>query len=540
MLHDRRDFLKVASFAGLSLAGRAMPGYGLLRALDLYPRAGDPLLRELSARALDTARAAGATYADVRFTLERFEDLIFFSHRHYQHLRDHEFAGVGVRALVDGAWGFASSPHWTPEEVARLAREAAAQARTNAQGQGRRIDLGPPPPAASGEWATPIRRDPFTVPMEEKVETAWAFLEQASRYNVGVRRANIGSGMRMNWRRQERTFASTDGAFTTQTIYQSDTSLSVGAQTPEGRAGRSTNLLGNVAGGWELFADAPLVDDIPRLAEEALEMVGAEPVRPDRYDVVMDARTVAQLVGMTIGTATELDRVLGYEANAGGTSYLAPPAEMLGSFEVGSGLLNVRADRSSPRGLASVRWDEEGVEPEDYDLVRDGVLVDYQTTRELAAELGNARESVGRLRSRGGAWSESGLDFTMLHSPNVQVLPGPEDRTFDDLVAGLERGLVICGGRVTVDRQQLNGEINGELVYEVRDGRRTRIVHSSEALFRSPELWRGLKALGGPGTQEWSGVSVQKGQPQQRSVFGAAAVPALFENVAVTDRRRKA
>ena len=141
---------------------------------------------------------------------------------------------------------------------------------------------------------------------------------------------------------------------------------------------------------------APVLEELPRLIEEAYLSAGAENIVPDRYDVVVDARVMAQLVGRTIGVAAELDRVLGFEANAGGTSYLAPPAEMLGTFQLGPELLNVRANRSRPEGLATIRWDDEGVEPEEYDVIRDGVLVDYHTTRDLAGELRDWYAARGR------------------------------------------------------------------------------------------------------------------------------------------------
>jgi TldD protein len=337
------------------------------------------------------------------------------------------------------------------------------------------------------------------------------------------------------------TFASTDGAFFSQTIYRVSPSFSVGVVTPKGRAGRSSDLLQPRCGGFEVVSEARLVDELPRLVEEAFLMVEAERIMPDRYDVVVDARLMAQLVGLTIGTAAELDRVLGYEANAGGTSYLAPPAEMLGTFQLGPEFLNVRANRSRPGGLATVRWDEEGVEPEEYDVIKNGVLVDYHTTRELAGELSEWYGRTGRpVRSHGCAASESALSVNMLHPPNIEMLAGRESNSLDDLISGLKKGLVLCGGRVTVDRQQLNGEINAEMVYEVRDGKRTKFVHSAEALFRAPELWKSLKAIGGPGTEYWSGASIWKGQPVQQCHFGVGAVPGYFEKLAVTDRMRKA
>jgi TldD protein len=550
MSHSRREFLKAASAAAVSLAAGQVPWpavfpgerpRGVLPGHDAYPHAGESDLRELAARALDAARAAGATYADVRFSLSRVEAIQFFGPTSYVVFQDAEHAGVGVRCLVDGAWGFASSTLWSADEVARLAREAAAQGHANARGRRRRIELDPPPVPAAGEWRTPIARDPFDVALREKVEVAGAFIEHVSRYNIGARNATVGAAMITIWERKETTFASTDGAFVSQTTYSARPSFSVAVRTPKGRAGRSSDLLQPTAGGFEVVSEARLVDEIPRLVEDALLMVGAERITPDRYDVVVDARLMTQLIGLTIGTAAELDRVLGYEANGVGTSYLAPPAEMLGKFQLGPELLNVRANRSQPGGLATVRWDDEGVEPEEYDVIRGGVLVDYHTTRELAGELSEWHGAQGRpARSHGCASSEDALGVTMLQPPNLEMLPGSDAATLDDLASTLKKGLVICAGRVTVDRQQLNGEINPEMVYEVRDGKRTKFLHSAEALFRAPELWKSLKAIGGAGTQRWSGVEVRKGQPLQVCRFGVGAVPGLFEKVAVTDRMRKA
>jgi len=519
MAHSRRDFLKAASAAALSLAGRGLPFGGLaaLPGIDAYPRAGEKDLEELAARALEAARAAGATYADVRFTLRRVEEITVPSLGSYHHLRDEELAGVGVRALVDGAWGFASSALWAPDEMARLAREAVAQARTNARAGARRIELDAPPPPARAEWKTPIERDPFDVPLVERIEVPWALMEQATRYNLGARNASASASIRTQWERQERTFASTEGAFLSQTLYYAAPRLTIFVRVHPHRVGaRSSDVLRPCAGGWEVLARAPVLEELPRLIEEAYLSAGAENIVPDRYDVVVDARVMAQLVGRTIGVAAELDRVLGFEANAGGTSYLAPPAEMLGTFQLGPELLNVRANRSRPEGLATIRWDDEGVEPEEYDVIRDGVLVDYHTTRDLAGELRDWYAARGRpARSHGCASSEDARSVTLLHPPNLELAPGPGTATLEDLASTLEKGLVICAGSVTVDRQQLNGEINGEMVYEVRRGKRTRFLGNSEVLFRAPELWKSLKALGGAGTQYWTGLEVPKGQPAQ-------------------------
>jgi TldD protein len=538
--HSRRDFLKTASIAALAAAGTgSFPR--ALSALDVHPRAGDPILQDLAARALEAARGAGATYADVRLTLTRAEIIRTFGSSGYFFQQNEELAGIGVRALVDGAWGFTASALWTPDEAARLGREAAVQARTNAPGRRRRIEIGDTPAVVKGQWVTPIKRDPFDVTLEEKLEVAWAFAESASRINISSRNASVGAGMVLGSQRQEKTFASTDGSLVMQTLYSAQPSFSVGVATPNGRAGRSSDLLQPTAGGWEVVSEAKLVDEMPRLIEESLLMVEAEKIDPNRYDIVFDARATAQIVARTVGVASELDRVLGFEANAGGTSYLAPPADRLGSFAVGSSLLNVAANRSRPGGLATVKWDDEGVVPEDYSFVKDGVLVDYHTTREIAGELASWYSKNGTpVRSHGGASAESANHVTLLHTPNIEMKPGRSETSFDELVAGLDKGLVICAGMATVDRQQLNGEVNGEMVYEVRKGKRTRFIHSAEVLFRAPELWKSLRAIGGASSQIWTGATVRKGQPSQEYSFGVGAVPAAFKMVAVTDKKRKA
>src|SRR5688572_19666714 len=168
MPHSRRDFLKTTSAAAIAAGSRLTVFPALGSSIDAHPHAGDALLNDLAGRALEAARAAGASYADVRLTLTRSEWMRFYGSVGYNILLNDELAGVGVRALVDGAWGFAASGLWTPDEMARLGREAAVQAKTNAQGRRRRIELGDPVAAAKGEWRTPIKRDPFTVPIQEK------------------------------------------------------------------------------------------------------------------------------------------------------------------------------------------------------------------------------------------------------------------------------------------------------------------------------------------------------------------------------------
>src|SRR6266542_4189041 len=382
----RRTFVaQLASSAAVgALAIGARPR--ILSALDRYPRAGDPHLKELAAKALDAARAAGATYADVRFTLTRTEDvgtlgMLWFLGDNSVH------AAVGVRVLADGAWGFAGSNVWSADEAARLGREAAVQAKTNATGRRTKIELAQAPPVVTDEWATPILIDPFTVPLSEKIDVLRALADAVDRVDVpyGVSTYSV-----VRHRRQEKTFASTDGSFITQTLYLSHPFFEISAGDGPGRYGAITHDgLQPAAAGWENVAQPSLARDIPKLVEEVARMVDAEAVDPDRYDIVADAYTTARLLGATVGMPLELDRALGYEANGAGTSYLSPPEGITGKYALGPAELNVSANRSQPGALATVKWDDEGYVPEEYSIVKSGVVTGYHTSRD--GVLGAAR-----------------------------------------------------------------------------------------------------------------------------------------------------
>jgi TldD protein len=533
----RRDFLKTGSFAALAASlplSRAWGAQPLLQTpIDTAPRVGDPMLRELAMRALDSARAAGATYADVRLTLTRVQR--FFSGNP---LVDEETIGVGVRALVGGFWGFVASPVWSLDEMARLGRAAAEQARTNDWGSTQRIELGDPPPAIEGSWATPIKRDPFTVPVEEKMD----FINAAQAYVGTFRGASAGS--LVGFRREERTFASTEGSFFSQTIHTAlgeGSYFSVSANDSVDRlyGGRRVEWFSAQAGGYEVLGESTLLDDIPRLYEEARRLMRKDPVTVGRYDVVFDATAMAAILSRSLGSATEIDRIRGFEANAGGTSYLSPTSEVMGT-EVGAKLLNVMADRTHPRGAATVKLDDDGVAPDEFPIVKDGVLMDLATSREHVPELAKWYQSRGMpARSHGCAGSETAMDVPVVQMPNLRLLPGQREASFEDLVSGVKRGMAIIGGDCYMDFRRLTGQGHGEAVYEIRNGKLGKPISGAAYLFRSPELWKDIVALGGPKSVMWRGFDTRKGQPSQLMRHSVAAVPALVKNIVAIDISKK-
>jgi TldD protein len=249
---------------------------------------------------------------------------------------------------------------------------------------------------------------------------------------------------------------------------------------------------------------------------------------------------MAGFVSGTLGTATELDRTLGYEANAGGTSYLGPdPFTQLGTT-LGTPLLRVRGDRSMPRGLATLKWDDEGVEPDEFSIVENGVLVDYQTTREQAAWLKDWYAKRGKpVRSHGCAFGLSALDMPLQMAPNLSLMPGPDDTGFNDLVANTKRGIALTGGMIGMDFQSREGVARGTM-REIINGKLGSFIIGGECLFSSMELWKSLEALGGAASREQFPGGEVKGEPAQAANHSVAAVPGILKDTAIVDARRKA
>jgi TldD protein len=491
------------------------------------PTAGDPRLRELAMRALDAARSAGATYADVRFTVTRTQEFMYG-----RPPTDMELIGVGVRALARGCWGFVASPAWTLDEMARLGADAVAQAKDNAWPGVPRVALAGHPQPAVGEWAAPVERDPFDVAIEEKLD----YINAAMSYVRTFRNASVTS--RIAFARQQRTFASTDGAFCTQTTYTtlgngSFFNVSAADLSTSRHASRNAPIITPTSAGYEVFAKANLMDLIPQLYDDAREMLTAEPAMPGRYDVVFDGYAAAPFVGQTIGIPLELDRALGLEANAGGTSYLAPPADILG-VPFGARALTVTANRSEPGGAATVRWDDDGVTPEPFTLVRDGTIADYATSREHASALAAWYQRQGMpVQSHGCAASGSAMDVPLIHTPNLAMQPADAGGSVEQLIAGVKDGYAVFGSTLLMDQQALTGRARGHLVYRIKNGKRVGTVDDLAILFRSREFWKNLTAVGNGGTVRTVGMTASKGQPVQSTSHSVSAPALCVKDVTV-------
>ena len=511
----------------------------------------------LAQRAVEAAQHAGATYADVRLTRT-------IQHRYGLGVpalpSDTETVGCGVRALVDGYWGFAACP--TGEvaapaaAVVQLAQAAVAQARANATGGTPRTVAMGEYPRVTGTWATPVGIDPFAVSMEEKgmyiaYWEAWA-------QEHGIYIDTISSHLAFT--RQERVVATSDGSLVTQTTYESGGQI-VCKSRPTGNLSLDLTGLQTIGKGWELFATdaqipAQLTGMLARLMAAAADEERSRPVPVNRYALVCDGATMAALVGQTLGLATQVDRALGYEANAGGTSFIDDPLGMVGHYAVAAPAITVTANRSAPTHLATVKWDDEGIVPEPFTLIKDGVLVDFQTTREQAAWLAPYYEQHGKpVRSHGCAAVENALGIPLQQRPNLVLEPNPHAVGLADLVADVKDGILVEDGVVTeVDFQARTGLLSGTL-HRITNGRLGPLLQGGAVLFDTLDLFKHVVAIGGASTTAvvshtpydpspsdlWAMLSGHwKGQPPQDTSYSVQAVAATITNQPIIDPSRKA
>ncbi|HXC24489.1 MAG TPA: metallopeptidase TldD-related protein [Gemmatimonadaceae bacterium] len=528
-------------------------------------------LAQWAQRAVEAAQAAGASYADARFTRTTQQSYSPLGGGVLEPNEDTELVGVGVRAVVNGYWGFAACPLWVSastgaETVVRLARTAVAQAQVNARGIPSTVEMGHVP-AVTGTWATPFKLDPFAISIEEKVEVIRYWNHLANRFGLGTE----GPAW-LRFVRQERVLVTSDGSLVHQTCYESGGECHIKFEGDSKVGNEYPNailpLLGlDVVGkGWEVILEAKVPEQLATMPDK-LKAIGeimkrVKPRRIGRYTVVCDGATMASLLDQTLGVATQLDRALGYEANMGGTTYLDDPLAMVGHYAVASPLVTVTANRSAPGQLATVQWDDEGIVPEDFTLVKDGVLVDFQTTREQSAWLAPYYQQTGQpVRSHGCAAAEDATTITMQHMPNLALSPSSSEIHLEDLVADVKDGILIEGGVVAqADFQGRTGLLDGRM-REITNGRLGPPIAGGSIMFDAVDFWKHVTAVGGPATElgltpmydytykmrlTFETLMNQlypnyfKGQPAQRTHHSVRAVAATITNQPLVDPRRRA
>lgn len=497
----------------------------------------DPAVKELLLEAINAAKLAGASFADAR--ISRFQqNFVFTREQQIQNVVDTETFGCGVRALVDGTWGFAATQKMTKQGVAGAARTAVAIAKANRVARDQAVRLVPTDAHPDASWKSDFTIDPWTVSVEEKAN----LLLKANAEAMKAKNVQFVFSA-LFFVRDERNYASTDGSVINQLAIKSWPVLQCTAVSSDRTDFQNRTAATTPMGrGWEYVLAADLVKVAGMAGEDASQKLSAKPVDVGRYDLVLDPGNLWLTIHESIGHATELDRALGHEANYAGTSFLAPPEKMLGTFTYGPEIMNVKADRSQPGALSSIGYDDDGVKPEDFMLVKNGKLMDYQTTREQAGWLKwwYDRQKLPT-KSHGCCYAQGWNNVQFQRMPNVSLMPGERDLSWDDLIAATDRGIAIKGdGSFSIDQQRYNGQFGGQVFYEIKGGKITGMLKDVAYQIRTPDFWAGLDMLGGKSSYELGGSFFDgKGQPSQSNSVSHGAVPARFRNVNVINTGRK-
>ncbi|MEX2577536.1 MAG: TldD/PmbA family protein [Verrucomicrobiales bacterium] len=513
----RRDWLKGTSAAGLAL----VPGRWALTAAE-----ADDLSNRfpgLAEAALAKATALGASFADFH-VMQTDQESLFVREEMVQGVDAGSTLGCSVRVLVDGAWGFAASEEITEKRIAALVEAAVATAKGQAGWRERRVEI-ETLPAHTGRWELPVEVDPFTVSLGEKVERL-----------LDINRAALGKGAnfchsRVTAVRERKWLANTFGSRTEQSRVRIHPAFSVTVvDRKSGEFASRDSTLPPRGAGYEHLRDWGAADEAALAVEQAREKMAAPSVTPGKMDLVIAPGNLWLTIHETVGHPTELDRALGYEANYAGTSFCTP--EKLNSLQYGSGIVNIFADRTAENGLATVRWDDDGVETrgKEFPIVEDGVFRNYQTS------LGQAALAGLDGGSNGCAYADGFDAFPIQRMPNISLQPGQDDSaTAESLVADVEDGIYIDGsGSWSIDQQRYNFQFTGQVFHRIRNGKLDGMFRDVAYQGNSVDFWNACDGLGGKPTYELGGAfNCGKGQPGQVAPVSHGAVPARFRRINV-------
>jgi len=476
-------------------------------------------LRELTDRALNVAEIKGAAYADVRIVRRENQSLVV-KNGIVGALSQDEDQGFGVRVILDGAWGFASSSLLSLQEVERVTALATEIARASALVKTQDVDIGFPIVYAD-TYRTPVKTDPFQVPLEKKIELLMA-ADAGMRLAKGVAVAQSN----LQFVREHKVFASSEGAFIEQEIIESGGGLEATA-VGEGEVQKRSypNSFGRHqgTGGYELVEEMDLVGNAQRVGEEAVALLTAPQCPSLATTIILGATQLALQVHESCGHPIELDRVFGTEASYAGTSFLT--TEKLGNFRYGSDIVNITADATIPRGLGTFGYDDEGVPAHRVPIVQAGMFVGYLTSRETAAMIG--QESNGCMRADG--WNR----IPIIRMTNINLEPGEWD--FDDLVADTEDGIYMEMNKSwSIDDKRLNFQFGTEMAYQIKNGQLGQLYKNATYTGITPQFWAGCDAIcNQKHWNVWGTPNCGKGQPSQTAHVGHGTAPARFRNVQV-------
>jgi len=525
--------------AGLMLPfGRAIAAEQLVETIDVAKK------KALADAAMGAATAAGASYCDVRIG-RYLRQFVITREDKVQNVVNTESTGIGIRVLVNGAWGFAATNELGTQGVVKAAQQAAAIARANSKHQTAPVQLAKAPGVGEVSWKTPIRKNSMEVPLKEKVDLL-----------LGVNAAAINAGgsfvnSMLFLVNEQKYFASTDGSYIDQDVHRIWAPMTVtaidkatgkfrtrdGLSSPMGMGfeyldGASAGKVVSPNGVVNYGLSYDMLEDAVASAKQAKAKLTAPSVKPGKYDLVLDPSHTWLTIHESIGHPLELDRVLGYEANYAGTSF-ATVDKLKNKFKYGSDNVTVFADKTQLGSLGAVGYDDEGVKTKKWNLIKDGTLVDYQAIRDQA-------HILGKTESDGCCYADSWSSVQFQRMANVSLAPGKNKLSVADMIKDVENGIYIIGdGSFSIDQQRYNAQFGGQLFYEIKNGQITQQIEDVAYQIRTPEFWNACVAVCDDSDYRLGGSFFDgKGQPGQVSAVSHGSSTARFNGINVINTAR--
>jgi len=470
--------------------------------------------------ALDAAQKAGADYADVRLIEE-----------HYEYIQTKDLLvsgfnkgvsrGVGIRVLKDGGWGFSATQKITKVELDKAAKRAVQLAAASSSTMRKPVSMADEP-KYNAVWASPHLIDPFSVSTEDKLDVLFS----SARTMLAVKGVTLTQG-RLSFVREKKTFVSTLGTRLEQTFVRSGCCIEAFATNEFERQRRSyPKHVGQFElAGWEMVQGWDLPGNAQRVAEEAVALLSAPQCPGGKTDLILGSSQLGLQIHESCGHPSELDRALGQEINFAGASFLTP--EKLNDLKYGAPIVNLVADATAKGALGSFGFDDEGVAAQRVYLVKDGMFKGYLSSRDTAHMIGLER-SGGAMRAQ--SWSH----VPIIRMTNISIVPGNAG-TLDDLISDTDDGILMETNQSwSIDQMRYNFQFSTEIAWEIKKGKRGRIIKNPSYSGITPEFWNSCDAIcGADDYVEWGEPNCGKGQPCQTMWTGHGASPARFRNVQI-------
>ncbi len=540
----RRDFIYLS---GLGAAASMLPGIPLMgnpidpsRALETVDVA---LKKQLADVALNAARSKGATYTDVRIG-RYLNQFVVTREDKVQNIVNTESYGMGIRVIANGSWGFAAIDKMDKDNIAKAAEQAVAIAKENARLLTEPVRLAPQKGYGEVSWKAPIEKNSFQVPIKEKVDLLLSVNDAAMKAGADY----INSILFMV--NEQKYFASTDGSYIDQDVHRIwPAFFATKIDKTTGKFETRNSLSAPMGMGYEYLYARPqdkiagvttlykgrydMLEDAKAAGAQAGEKLKAKSVEPGKYDLILDPSHLWLTIHESTGHPTELDRVLGYEANFAGTSFLTLDKWASKNFQYGSKLVNIVADKTQVGSLGAVGYDDEGVGCGQWDIVKEGILVNYQTIRDQA-------HMLGLTASQGCCYADNWSSVQFQRMPNISLQPGKEKRSIDDIIKGVEKGIYIIGdGSFSIDQQRYNFQFGGQLYYEIKNGKIVGMLRDVAYQANTKEFWNSCTAIADQSDYRLGGSFFDgKGQPSQSSAVSHGSSTARFNGVNVINTGR--